>query len=90
MPQAIGLRHLNIDLSEHLFEGLLDDSDGFHELFLVDAQGGSEADDVVVGGLSQQTVVTQLEADVPSGLALDGLGDDGVQQTAAAHLHDER
>ena len=70
---------MNNVLAEHLLEGLLDDGDGLHELILGDAQGGSEADDVVVGGLGEQAVVTQLEADVPSGLALDGLGNDGVQ-----------
>ena len=81
---------LEYKLSEHLLEGLLDNLDGFHKLFLGDAQGGSEADDVVVGRLGQQAVVTQLEADVPCRLALDGLGNDGVQQAAAAHLDDKR
>ena len=76
-------------LFRHFLKCSLDDVDSLEDFLLSDAQGRCEADDVVVSGFRQQSVVAQFQADVPCCLALDGLSDDGIEQATTAHLHDK-
>ena len=45
---------------------------------------------MVVSRLGQQAFLHHADADVPGRLAVDGLGDDGIEQATSAHLLDER
>lgn len=84
---VLGLKGLGLGVGQgkELGQGLLDDADTVHELGLGDAQRRGEADDVLVGGLGEETLVLEQEAQLPGsaavGLAL--VNDNGVQQTAA-------
>ena len=62
----------------HLFKRTLDDGDGLAQLFLVDAEWGSETDDMVMGGLSEQTVFHHLQANFPRFFAVNGLRHNGI------------
>lgn len=82
----LGLESLGLSVGQgqELLEGLLDDADTLHELLLGDAEWGSETDDVLVGGLREETLLLEKEAQLPGGAAV-GLGlvnDNGVQETA--------
>lgn len=46
-------------------DGSLDDVDALAQLVLVDDEGRSQSDDVAVGGLGKQSVVTEPQADLP-------------------------
>lgn len=83
----LGLKGLGLGVGqlEELGQALLDDADTVHELGLGDAQRRGEADDVLVGGLGEETLALEQEAELPGstavGLAL--VNDNGVQKTAA-------
>lgn len=46
-------------------DGSLDDVDTLTELILFDDEGWGQPDDVTVGGLSQQSIVTEAQAHLP-------------------------
>ena len=71
------------------FKCFLDDGDGLTELFLVDAEGRCETDDMVVGWFGQQSFLHHADAEIPGGSSFHRFGDDGVEQSASAHLFDE-
>ena len=80
-------------MSSHLLlqglESLLDDAAGIVDVSLVRGQRGSETDDVVVGGLGEKAVLGKLQAHIPGSNSpttdLNGLDDNGIEQTLAAH-----
>ena len=47
-------------------DGSLDDVSTFAQLVLLDSKGRGKADDVTVGGLGQQSIVTEAQANLPS------------------------
>lgn len=47
-------------------DGPLDDLDALVQLVFIDGEGRGQADDVTVGGLGQQSVVTKAQAHLPS------------------------
>lgn len=47
-------------------DGPLDDLDALVQLALIDDEGRGQADDVTMGGLGQQPVVTKAQAHLPS------------------------
>lgn len=47
-------------------DGSLDDLYAFMQLLFVDGEGRGQADDVTVGGLGQQPIVTKAQAHLPS------------------------
>lgn len=75
---------LGIGQGQELLEGLLDDADTLHKLLLGDAKWGGETDDVLVGGLGEETLLLKKKAQLPGGAAvgLRLINDDGVQETA--------
>lgn len=46
-------------------DGALDDVDALAQLVLLDDEGRGQADDVAVGGLRQQAVVTETQTHLP-------------------------
>lgn len=46
-------------------DGSLDDIDALAQLMLIDDEGWGQSDDVTVGGLGEQSVVTEAQADLP-------------------------
>lgn len=61
-------------------DGALDDVDAFVQLVLVDDEGGSQADDVTVGGLGQESVVTETQAHLPRVVVFGLFDDDCVKE----------
>lgn len=69
-------------------DGLDDDASAFAQLVLSHHERGCEADDVALGRLGQQAVVTQAQADVVGRGAHGLVNHNGVEQATAAHCHD--
>lgn len=84
---VLGLKGLGLSVGQlkELGQALLNDADTVHELGLGDAQRRSKADDVLVGGLGEEALALEQEAQLPGsaavGLAL--VNDNGVQKTTA-------
>ena len=76
-------------LSAELLKGFAYDGNGLHKCVLSNRQRWCEADDVVVRWLCQKSLLHHANADVPSRATVDGTGNDGIEQTASAHLFDE-
>lgn len=69
---------------------MLNDVAAFPQLRLRYHQRGSEADDVLLGGLGQQPVVTQLHAHIVGGDPMRFVDDQRVQEALATDLDQKR
>lgn len=75
-----------------LLDGLGDDVETLLELLLGDDQGGSEADNVAVRRLGQETLALEEEAEIPGSSAVGGrlVDDNGVQETLSTDDLEDR